>query len=357
MNRRRMISRAMGTLGAAAAMGLGLIGPAEAKPLQRQGGPSAAARARFLQSYMRRPGRKNVLAWAPVKNGFQHNSISHAMSLIERLGYSSGLYDTYFHTDSQPITLHGLLGTYGESVMGRDLNNYDAIFCLGVREVYLTDQQRADLLQFIHNGGGFVGVHAASTMFLPWPAFGGSREQQSGCGRVFKPWPQFNEMLGAEFVEHPYGVTEAPVIVDDPRFPATRFLPAKFNLRDEMYEFRNFSRDKMDVVLRLDASGLSRGGRELTDRTADWPLAWAKRYGKGRVFYCALGHAPETWDIPDIQRIYFEGLKWALGLEEGDVAAHAMREVPGAAAVLAPAPRPSDPEWALPPPQKAVRGA
>ena len=341
MNRRRMISRAMGTLGAAAAMGLGLIGPAEAKPLQRQGGPSAAARARFLQSYMRRPGRKNVLAWAPMKNGFQHNSISHAMSLIERLGYSSGLYDTYFHTDSQPITLHGLLGTYGESVMGRDLNNYDAIFCLGVREVYLTDQQRADLLQFIHNGGGFVGVHAASTMFLPWPAFGGSREQQSGCGRVFKPWPQFNEMLGAEFVEHPYGVTEAPVIVDDPRFPATRFLPAKFNLRDEMYEFKNFS-------------GLNRGGRGPGARTADWPLAWAKAYGKGRVFYCALGHSPETWDIPDIQRIYFEGLKWALGLAEAAIASHPMRQVAGAAADLAPAPRSSGPEWALPAAAKAL---
>lgn len=348
MNRRQMISQALGTVGAAAAMGSSRIGPAEAKPSTGRGVPSAAARARFLQSYMRRPGRKNVLAWAPVENGFQHNSISHAMSLIERLGYSSRLYDTFIHTDNQPITLHGMIGTYGQEVMGRDLNNYDAIFCLGVREVYLTDPQRADLLEFIRNGGGFVGVHAASTMFLPWPAFGKARDEQSGCGRVFEPWPQFNEMVGAEFVEHPYGVTEAPVIVDDPRFPATRFLPPKFNLRDEMYEFKDFSRDKMDVVLRLDTSGVNRDRRGLVDRTSDWPLAWAKTYGKGRVFYCALGHAPETWDIPDIQRIYFEGLKWALRLEEADAASHPMRQVAGAAAELAPAPRPSGPEWALP---------
>jgi type 1 glutamine amidotransferase len=185
-------------------------------------------------------------------------------------------------------------------------------------------------------------------MFLPWPAFGKSHDEPAGCGRVFKPWPQFNEMLGAEFVEHPYGVTEAPVIVDDPRFPATRFLPARFNLRDEMYEFKDFSREKMDVVLRLDTSGLNRGRRGLADRTSDWPLAWAKTYGKGRVFYCALGHAPETWDIPDIQRIYFEGLKWALRLEEAEVDSHPMRQVAGAAAELAAAPRPSDPKWALP---------
>jgi type 1 glutamine amidotransferase len=345
MNRRQMISRAMSTLGAAAAMDLNL-GPADARP--RDGaGPSAAGRARFMEGYMRRPGRKNVLAWAPVKNGFQHNSISHAMCVIERLGYSSGLYDTYIHTDSQPITLHGLVGTYGQGVMGRDLGNYDAIFCLGVREVYLTDQQRADLLEFIRNGGGFVGVHAASTMFLPWPAFGKRHDEEAGCGRVFRPWPQFNEMLGAEFVEHPYGVTEAPVIVDDPRFPATSFLPSKFSLRDEMYEFKNFSREKTDVLLRLDTTAMNRNQSKAAGRSSDWPLAWAKTYGKGRVFYCALGHAPETWDIPDIQRIYFEGLKWALRLEEAAIVSHPMREVGGPAAQLAPPPPPSGPDWAL----------
>ena len=296
---------------------------------------------------MRRPGRKNLLAWAPVKNGVQHNSISHAICLLERLGYVSGLYDTYIHTDSQPITLHGMVGSYGQGVMGRDLNHYDAILCLGVREVYLTDPQRADLLEFVRNGGGFVGVHAASTMFLPWPAFGKRRDAQAGCGRMFAPWPQFNEMLGAEFVEHPYGVIEAPVIVDDPRFPATRFLPAKFNLRDEMYEFKNFSREQMDVVLRLDSGKLDLHRAGVTDRTADWPLAWAKSYGKGRVFYCALGHSRDTWDIPDIQRIYFEALRWALRLEDAGVASHPVREVTGSAEDLALPPPPSGPSWAL----------
>ena len=348
MNRRQMISRAIGTLGAGAALGLDLYAPALAKPGGAQHlAATHADRAEFFERYMRRPGRKNVLAWAPIKNGFQHNSISHAMSVIEHLGYVSQTYDTYFHTDSQAISLHGLTGSYGQGVMGRDLNNYDAIFCLGVREVYLTAQQRADLLAFIRNGGGFVGVHAASTMFLPWPPFGKRQDAALACGRTFQRWPQFNEMLGAEFVEHPYGQIEASVIVDDPRFPATRFLPAKFNLHDEMYEFKDFSRQDMDVVLRLDTSGLNLKRRRLTDRTTDWPLAWAKSYGKGRVFYCALGHSRETWDIPDIQRIYFEGLRWALGLENADIATHPMRQVSDAAVDLPPPPPPCGPQWAL----------
>lgn len=348
MNRRQMISRAIGTLGVGAAAGLSLSGPAEAKPPTGWAAGPQGGRARSLERYMRRrPGRKNVLAWAPVKNGFQHNSISHAISLMERLGYVSELYDTDIHTDSQPITLHGLVGSYGQGIMGRDLNNYDAIFCIGVREVYLTEQQRDDLLEFVRNGGGFVAVHAASTMFLPWPAYGKRHDEAAGCGRTFKPWRAFNEMLGAEFVEHPYGVIEAPVIVDDPRFPATRFLPAKFNLRDEMYEFRDFSRDAMDVVLRLDTSALKHDRRAGSDRTADWPLAWAKTYGKGRVFYCALGHSRETWDVPDIQRIHFEALRWALRLEDAAIASHSMRQVAATAADLPPARPPSGPPWAL----------
>src|SRR5690348_332221 len=150
MNRRQMISRAMGTLGAGAALGLSLSASAQAKAPASAGGPPGG-RAAFVQRYMRRPGRKNVLAWAPAKNGFAHNSISHAMSVLEQVGYASALYDTYIHTDSQPVTLHGLVGSYGQDVMGRDLNDYDAIVCIGVREVYLTDQQRSDLLTFIRN--------------------------------------------------------------------------------------------------------------------------------------------------------------------------------------------------------------
>jgi len=41
-------------------------------------------------------------------------------------------------------------------------------------------------------------------------------------------------------------------------------------------------------------------------------------YGKGRVFYSSLGHATETWDNRDVRLMYFEAIKWALGLTEGD---------------------------------------
>jgi len=276
----------------------------------------------------RRPGRKNVLAWGDVRNGFQHDSVSHAFAIIEQLGYASRLYDTYIRTDSQLITQHGLFGSDGQAVYGHDLNDFDAIIFFGVREIDLTAQQRADLLAFVHDDGkGFVGVHTATTAFLSWPEFG--------------------EMLGGRFVSHPWNVIEAPVVVEDRSFPATSFLPPVFNIRDEMYQNRGVSRRDVDVLLRLDTSHLDLRRPDIVLTDGDFPLAWAKKYGSGRVLYSALGHDRTTWDIPDVQRMYFEALKWVLGLN-GDpgIAPHAMRAAHGQPQALA-APLPQCwPPWA-----------
>jgi hypothetical protein len=66
-------------------------------------------------------------------------------------------------------------------------------------------------------------------------------------------------------------------------------------------------------------------GVHRTDR--EWPLAWGKMYGKGRVFYSSLGHASATWDNPDVYHMYFEAMK-ALRLTDGDITP---RPYPGSA--------------------------
>ena len=82
---------------------------------------------------------KHVLAWADVRNGYQHESITHALGTVERLGWESGLYDTIIRTDSQSITKSPILfkiGTgiaTGEQSLARNLNYFDAIFFFGVQ--------------------------------------------------------------------------------------------------------------------------------------------------------------------------------------------------------------------------------
>src|SRR5580658_10760676 len=49
------------------------------------------------------PKRKKLLFIGEVK-GFEHDSVSHAMATIEKLGQQSGLWDTYLRTDSELLT-------------------------------------------------------------------------------------------------------------------------------------------------------------------------------------------------------------------------------------------------------------
>lgn len=249
--------------------------------------------------------RKQILAWADVRNGYQHESISHALATIERLGRESGTYDTYIRTDSQPITKRPILfntGTgiaTGEQFLARDLNYFDAIFFFGVREIDLTPEQRADLLSFIkEDGKGFIAAHSGATAFFSWPEFG--------------------DMLGGRFDEHPWGITDATVIVEDPEFPAMKHFPRVSVRNDEHYQLKGFSRENVRVLAGLDVRKLDLKVPLVHRTDGDFPVAWAKTYGKGRVFYSTLGHAAETWDDPIVQKMYFEAIKWALGLVDGD---------------------------------------
>jgi type 1 glutamine amidotransferase len=249
--------------------------------------------------------RKRVLAWADVRNGYQHDSISHAVATIERLGRESGAYDTFIRTDSQLISKHPITfpaGTgiaTGEAFNVRNLDDFDAIFFFGVREIDLSAQQRTDLLSFVRDDGkGFVAAHSAATAFFSWPEFG--------------------DLLGGRFDEHPWGIADGTVIVDDPAFPAMRHLPRSKVFRDELYQIKDFSRDKIRVLAHLDASKLDLT-QPLVHRTdGDFPAAWAKTYGKGRVFYSILGHEADDWDNPALSTMYFEAIRWALRLVDGD---------------------------------------
>jgi type 1 glutamine amidotransferase len=246
-----------------------------------------------------RSGRKVVLAWADTRNGIaQHDSVSHALALVERLGYESGLWDTYIRTDSNIASYHPQMTTGQPASGGPSFANVDAIFFMGHREVPIDAQQKADLLKFVHDDGkGLVAAHVALTALASWPEFG--------------------EMLGGEFQDHPYGSVAGVVINEDPAFPATRHLPPSFNLTDEFYQVKNFSREKSRVLLRLDTSKLPASDR-LLNKNGDFPLAWAKMYGKGRVFYGSFAHDAKTWDNPDVYHMYFEAIRWALGLTDGD---------------------------------------
>ncbi|HEY0263449.1 MAG TPA: ThuA domain-containing protein [Granulicella sp.] len=250
-------------------------------------------------------GKKKVLAIGDVHTGYQHDSVSHALATMERLGRETGLYDTWIRTDTQLITKDTIYGTgrYAappqgtRPVNGRNLNFFDAIFFYGLGEQSLTDKQKEDLLSFVHDDGkGFVGAHSAIDCFYNWPEYG--------------------QMMGAYFDNHPWGVMDAPIIVEVPGFPGMKQFPKEFVLRDEIYVPTNspYSRAGVDVLARMDASKIDLKVKDLHRTDGDFPVAWVKQYGKGNVFYSSFGHPDSAWDNPQIQTMYLEALKWALGL-------------------------------------------
>jgi type 1 glutamine amidotransferase len=240
--------------------------------------------------------RKRVLAWADTSTGFQHDSISHALAVMERLGRESGAYDMYIRTDSQLITKQPIAQPARNT---RNLDYFDAIFFMGTGEG-LSEQQRKDLLSFIkEDGKGFVGAHTGDDAYFQWPEFG--------------------EMIGGYFDQHPWGVFDATIVVEDPKFPAMKHLSKRFTIKDEIYQHKEWSRNKVHVLASLDVTGLDFTKPNIHRQDKDFAVAWAKMYGKGRVFYSTFGHAVETWDDARVQTLYLEAVKWALRLTGDDV--------------------------------------
>jgi type 1 glutamine amidotransferase len=231
--------------------------------------------------------------------GWQHDSIPDAMATIWNMGHESGLWEAYIRTD------YGLITKGNAGTNAKNLNAFDAlVFVNTTGKMALDDSQKQDLLSFVHDDGkGFVGVHAALDANYDWPEYG--------------------EMIGGWFDEHPWMTFDAPILLEDPTFPAVRHFPHAFTKRDEIYQAKSWSRDKVNVLLRLDERKLNYDNNPRVHREdRDFAVAWSKMYGKGRVFYSTLGHTNESWQDPDIRTMYFEAIKWALGLTEGSTTSH-----------------------------------
>jgi uncharacterized protein len=236
--------------------------------------------------------RKQLLAIGEEK-GYRHEAVSHALATIERLGRETGLWDTTIRTDTETLTKKKL------EYNAKNLNDFDAVLFYTGGDLEMDSQQKADFLSFIRDDGkGFVGVHSATITFTSWPEYG--------------------EMIGGYFDEHPWGTFDAPILVEDPTFPGMQQWPRSFVLRDEIYQMKDYSRDKVRVLMRLDTSKLDLKNAKVHRHDGDFAVAWAKTYGKGRVFYSTLGHVPENWDDPRLQTMYTEAIKWAIGLKETD---------------------------------------
>jgi type 1 glutamine amidotransferase len=211
-----------------------------------------------------------------VTKGYRHASIAMGERVVAELAKKSGAFTVdYVRTDDEMAA----------KMTPAALKQYDGVFFLNTTGMLPLPDKQA-FLDWIKSGKGFIGTHSATDTF-------------HGVNRV----DPYISMIGAEFVEHT--VAKVECINEDPKHPATRHLGKIWPVFDEIYIMKNFSLDKVHLLLRLDKAPGS-------EQPGFFPIAWCKPYGNGRVFYTVLGHEDAVWENPDFQLHLLGGIQWAL---------------------------------------------
>ncbi|GLZ76196.1 Crp/Fnr family transcriptional regulator [Actinorhabdospora filicis] len=190
--------------------------------------------------------------------GFRHDSIPAGIAAVARLGDEHG-FAVDATEDAADFTR-------------ANLARYAAVVFMSSSGVVFDDAQRTAFREYVESGGGFVGVHAAST--------------------TERGWDWFGELVGTWFTRHPH-VQPAVIGVEDRDHPSTAHLGGTWERVDEWYEFEANPRGRVRVLLTVDE-----GGYEGAAFGADHPIAWCREVGEGRSFYTALGHTEESFAEP-----------------------------------------------------------
>jgi len=139
----------------------------------------------------------------------------------------------------------------------------------------------------------------------------------------FRKWPEFGDLVGARFVNHPWGAGSTVTLkVEEPAHPLARaFKAPTFPVTDEIYQVTDpYSRERVRVLLSIDTSKTNMTVKGIQRTDGDFAMAWVKPYGRGRVFYSALGHQHDLFWNPMILQHWLDGLQFALGDLKADAA-------------------------------------
>jgi hypothetical protein len=175
------------------------------------------------------------------------------------------------------------------------------------------------LLEAVRAGKGFLGVHSSSDSFHTPPDPPDRSNRYINHGPGVDP---YLAMLGAEFIAH--GRQQAGRLrVPDTRFPGMGGFADGTSRMGEWYSLKDFAPD-LHVLMVLDTRGM-------VDPEYDrgpFPVTWARRHGRGRVFYSALGHRDEEWAAGPFLDLLSGALRWAFGDVEADVRPNLVETAP-----------------------------
>jgi type 1 glutamine amidotransferase len=220
-----------------------------------------------------------VVTSAPM---FYHDAIPWGTEAVRILGEKSGAYTAVLDNDPSAFR-------------AENLAKFDAICFNNTCGHILEDEGlKRNLIDFVREGKGFVGIHCSAHTFVGWQAYG--------------------EMHGAFSVSHPWTSEAVTVKVEDPSHPCVTDLGQSFQIVDEIYEFDSlYSRERLRVLASLDTAKTDMTKPDIQRTDGDFGLVWVQSHGAGRVFFTAFGHYKELYWDPKILAHYLAGIQFALG--------------------------------------------
>lgn len=224
----------------------------------------------FVSAISNHAKKPRVLIYSKT-NGFRHSCIPVGIAAIKKLGDENG-----FDVDATEDSLQ---------FNKKNLKKYSAlIFLCPTQKVFGPDEEKA-LQEYIHNGGGYVGIHAATDCEYNWPWYG--------------------QLSGAYFKSHPKQ-QQAKLVIVNKNHPSTSFLPDTWERLDEWYNFKDIN-PTTTVLIKIDESSYTGG-----ENGDNHPMAWYHEFEGGKAFYTELGHTEASYADTMYLKHILGGIQWAM---------------------------------------------
>ncbi len=211
--------------------------------------------------------KKALFVWGGWEGHTPKESTDIFSSLLEEAGYE--------------VTVSDTLDAYLDADLLNSLDLIVPVWTMGK----ISKEQQTNLLAAVESGVGIGGWHGT-------------------MGDSFRENTAYQWMVGGQWVAHPGGIIDYRVNITDHTHPITAGLD-DFDMHSEQY------------YMHTDPSNQTLATTTFSGEHARWidstvmPVTWLRHYGKGRVFYCSLGHVAADFDVPEAREMVRRGLLWA----------------------------------------------
>jgi uncharacterized protein len=165
-----------------------------------------------------------------------------------------------------------------------DLGKFDLIVPIVTQET-ITREACNNLVATVERGTGLAGFHG-------------------GMGDSFRAEPAYQFMVGGQWVAHPGNIISYRVTITERDDEITHGME-DFDYRSEQYYMHV---DPGNEVLATTTFG---GEYCPWIKGVVMPVAWKRRHGAGKVFYCSLGHVAAEFEVAQMRTLILRGMIWA----------------------------------------------